>query len=350
MSLYKRGGVWWIRFTTPDGHELRETTQTGDRKKAQEYHDTRKAKCWRIAKLGEKPKHTWQEAVVRWLEEHTDSRWLPNIQRHLRFADPILGHLILEQIDRDLLDRLTKSRVATGVAPATVNRMLAVVRSILNTAYRDWDWIDTVTPIRLLPEPHRRIRWLTREEAETLLAELPEHLAAMMRFTLATGLREMNVVELEWAQVDLDQRRAWIHADQAKGKRAIAVPLNAEAVVILREQQGKHPQRVFTFKGRPVTRANNHAWRKALRRAGIEDFRWHDLRHTWASWHVQAGTPLPVLKELGGWATLDMVMRYAHLGTDHLAEHAERIARPRLIRTNSGTPEKNALPKIAARR
>jgi integrase len=72
-----------------------------------------------------------------------------------------------------------------------------------------------------------------------------------------------------------------------------------------------------------VTRANNHAWRKALVRAGIKDFRWHDLRHTWASWHVQNGTPLHVLKELGGWADLTMVLRYAHLSSKHLEEYAE---------------------------
>lgn len=74
-----------------------------------------------------------------------------------------------------------------------------------------------------------------------------------------------------------------------------------------------------------------------MQRAGLEGFRWHDLRHTWASWHVQAGTPLAVLKELGGWSTLDMVMRYAHLAPEHLAEHAERIAGPRLVGTNFDT-------------
>ena len=160
----------------------------------------------------------------------------------------------------------------------------------------------------------------------------------------------MNVVELGWTQIDLENRRAWIHADQAKSQRAIAVPLNSEAMVVLREQQDQHPTRVFVYEGKPVTRANNHAWRKALQRADIADFRWHDLRHTWASWHVQAGTPLNVLQELGGWATMEMVLRYAHLGADHLAEHAERIARPKVIRTNSGTPTENALPEITARR
>ena len=78
----------------------------------------------------------------------------------------------------------------------------------------------------------------------------------------------------------------------------------------------------------------------------FSDFRWHDLRHTWASWHVQAGTPLNVLKKLGGWASLDMVLRYAHLGADHLAEHAEPIGGLRLVRTNPGTAKKTPCRKL----
>ena len=77
---------------------------------------------------------------------------------------------------------------------------------------------------------------------------------------------------------------------------------------------------VFVHHGKPVYQTVTAAWRKALERAGIRDFRWHDLRHTWASWYVQRGTPLQVLKELGGWETMEMVQRYAALSADHLAQ------------------------------
>lgn len=343
MSLYQRGSIWWIRFTAPNGREIRESAQTADRRQAQEYHDRRKAECWRIAKLGERPRYTWQQAVVRWLEEHPDSRSLPSTLSHFRQLDGLLGGLRLDQINRDQIERFIQSRKKDGVAPATINRALAAIRSVLNCAVKEWGWIDTAPPFRLLQEPTQRIRWLTHEEADRLLEVLPPHLAAMARFSLATGLRESNVCRLEWRQVDLARRCAWIHADQAKGQRGIPVPLNAAAMAVLRSQQHQHSERVFAYRGQPVTRVNNHAWRKALKRVGIDDFRWHDLRHTWASWHVQAGTPLPVLKELGGWASLDMVLRYAHLGADHLAEHAERIAD--LSRTNPGTAPKLKLVK-----
>jgi integrase len=94
---------------------------------------------------------------------------------------------------------------------------------------------------------------------------------------------------------------------------------------VLRRQLGKHPQRVFTFAGKPLANANTRAWRKALKRAGIENFRWHDTRHAWASWHRQSGTPTHELQRLGGWRSSVMVERYAHLAPDHLANAANRL-------------------------
>ena len=112
---------------------------------------------------------------------------------------------------------------------------------------------------------------------------------------------------LLWSQVDLERRVAWIHADQAKARRAIPVPLNAEAIRTIQKQHSKHPTHVFTFRGRTITQVSTTSWYAALQRAGIEDFRWHDLRHTWASWHVQNGTPLFALQEMGGWESAEMV-------------------------------------------
>ncbi len=80
-----------------------------------------------------------------------------------------------------------------------------------------------------------------------------------------------------------------------------------------------------------MKQVNTKAWRQALARAGIEDVRWHDSRHTSASWLVHAGTPLNVLQEMGGWESVSMVRRYAHLAADQLAHYAERLARPRMV-------------------
>lgn len=109
---------------------------------------------------------------------------------------------------------------------------------------------------------------------------------------------------------------------------------------VLLRQVGKHPERVFTYKGKPIVWANTRGWRKALVRAGIENFRWHDLRHTWASWLAQQGTPMNVLQELGGWESESMVRKYTHLAPPQLVEHSERVA-CLLNGTNMAHAEKN---------
>jgi len=200
----------------------------------------------------------------------------------------------------------------------------------------EWEWLDTIPRIRLYPEPKKRVRWITREEAAKLIAELPPHLADMATLSLATCLRQSNVSYLRWAQVDLQRGMAWIHADQSKSRRAIAVPLNRDALGVLEQRHGKHPVFVFTYKDKPVARTTTRAWKRALERVGIEDFRWHDLRHTWASWHVQSGTSLQELMELGGWASFEMVLRYAHLAGEHLKQAASRVEGTNLSQHHQG--------------
>lgn len=130
---------------------------------------------------------------------------------------------------------------------------------------------------------------------------------------------------MQWKYVDIERRHAFVVADESKTHKAIPVPLNSTALAVLKKQLGKNETWVFTFKGKPVLRCNNSGWRSALVRAGIKDFRWHDLRHTWASWHVQNGTSLHELQLLGGWSSYDMVLRYAHLSSKHLQSAAERL-------------------------
>jgi len=294
-----------------------------------------KSELWRIAKLGEKPQRTWNEAVVRWLKEKSHKATARQDINSLRWLDAFLGGKDLATISRATLDTIADEKLARGCSNATVNRTLALVRAILRQCVNEWEWLERAPQVRMLREPTRRIRSLTHEEAERLLAELPEHQADMAAFSLATGLRAANVTGLQWQQVDLKRQLACVHPDQAKARRAIAVPLNGEAMALLRQQAGKHPTYVFSYKGAPITQVSTKAWYAALERAGIVDFRWHDLRHVWATWHVQNGTPLFALQELGGWESPEMVRRYAHLAADHLAPYAERLGAVRAVAAES---------------
>jgi hypothetical protein len=194
--LYRRpnSSKWWTRFTTPDGQEVRRSTGTEDKKAAEEYEARLKQELWRIARMGEKPRHTWQEAVLQWLAETEHKASRVDDLMHLRWLDPYLKDKQLDEIDKAVIESLKRQRQTEktarrpgGVTPATVNRMLALIRSILRRAEREWEWLDKAPAVRLLAEPKRRVRWLTHEEAARLVAELPEHLADMARFSLATG-------------------------------------------------------------------------------------------------------------------------------------------------------------------
>ena len=230
----------------------------------------------------------------------------------------------LDEITRDVIAKIAEIK-NIETSPATANHFLALIRAILRSAAFDWEWIDKPPVIRLYRVPKIRIRYLTPAQANALLNELLEHLSDMTKFSLATGLRRSNVTRMEWSQVDLERRVAWIYGDQAKGGKPIHISLNETALSVLTKQIGKYKSCVFIYKGKPVIQVNTKAWRAALVRAGIENFRWRDLRHTWASWLTQKGVPLNVIQEMGAWESPDMVRRYAHLAPEQFATHARVV-------------------------
>lgn len=271
-------------------------------------------------------RYKWIDASSRWLVETSDKRSHRSDVQRLGWIDAHWSGYYLDQITRHVVVSLGDLKRRES-SPATANRYLSVVRSVLRRAALDWEWLPRAPRIRLYREPSRRVRWIEPGQARVLLSELPVHQSCAVRFALATGLRHGNVVGLRWSQVDLRRRVCWFEGDQVKGGEAISVSLNDLAMAVLSECRGLNRDFVFAYKGRPIRRLSTRAWYNALERAGIQNFRWHDLRHTWASWLVQEGVPLFALQEMGGWKTGAMVRRYAHLGPAHHLEHARTIDR-----------------------
>lgn len=327
MSLYKRrdSRIWWAAIRLPDGSRVCRSTGTAKRQEAQEWLDRLRSDLWRVHHLGERPSYSWQQAVVRWCQEKTHKATADEDRRKFQWLDQFLVGRLLHTITRDEIQAIGEAK-AQQSSRATANRYLALVRAVLRRAAGAWQWIEKAPTISLYREAKRRVRWLTREEATRLLSALAPHQRQLTRFALATGLRQANVLHLEWPQVDLERRTAWIHADEAKAGEAIGVPLNDEAMAVLSEERGKHPTSVFTYHRRPLKSVNTKAWKKGLKRAGIENFRWHDLRHVWATWHVMAGTTLGELQELGAWKSESMVKRYAHFAPEQLRRAADGLA------------------------
>lgn len=336
MSLYPRGQIWWCRWII-DGQQVCESTSTSDKKQAQEYHDRRRAELWRETKLNEAPAVRWNAAALDWATEHAQHKKSYETDRYrLLWLTDKLTTEPLVNINTERMVALRSELIEDDREPSTANRFLAIVSAVLNYAHEKGH-IPGVPKIPYLPEANGRIKFLTKPQARKLIAELPKHLAPLARFTLATGLRRANATHLTWDSVDMGRRVAWVWADEAKADKPLAVPLNDDAMAVLESQKGINARYVFVYRKQPLQHTTTKAWYLACARAGIDDdFTWHGLRHTWASWHVMSGTPLEVLQKLGGWADLKMVMRYAHLAPGYVAEYASNVL---LDRTLSGTVE-----------
>lgn len=311
-----RGKTYWI-FAQINGVRIRESLKTSDPKEAARLYDERRAALWKAKVLKIKPKKTFKQACDRWLAERGHKKSISDDKDKIEYFLPKLGGALLSHIDRDRLEEC----LPQDVTPATRNRYRAFLRSVLRAAEREWDWLERAPSLRTEQEPRRRVAFLTHAQADVLIASLPEKYRMPVRFALLTGLRRSNVFGLTWENVDLDRGVAIVHGDEAKAGERILVPLNAQARELLASMPEPRVGRVWG----DMTRVWANTWESACKRAGVPGFRFHDLRHTWASWHAMAGTPLSVLQELGGWHSPQMVQKYSHLSPEHLAAAAERV-------------------------
>lgn len=259
----------------------------------------------------------------------------------LAWFAPHLDTEPLSAIDRDAIDQLRQLLADEGKSAGTINRYMALLRSILKKSADEWRYINHAPKVPMYKDRQQEPRWLRRDEFSRLIKELPPHLGLCARFAVLTGLRMRSMLAMTWDRVDLRTRRLWVPGEQMKAGRSIGLPLSREAVRVLREARTHSPHgvHVFQFDGMPIADCNTAAFKKAVARAKVAPLRWHDLRHTFASWAVQNGVTLHELMQLGGWASYSMVLRYAHLAPDHLASAAEKVG------SKMGTVKKRAASK-----
>ena len=345
MSIKKRGDVWHIDIQAPDGSRIRRSTGTTDKRKALEYHDKLKAELWEITKLNKKPQRLFEEAVVLFLKDGKEQKNFRVKQQHAEyFLNKFSGREISEITGEEILNSLPEYVKRTGkpVSNATLNRYRADIIRMFSLAYK-LEWIDSVPFVPRAREPVVRVRWITKEQASLLISNLRlGWMKDVCLFALSTGARMSEIFTLTWHNVNLVNRIASVTNDNAKSKRARPLLLNHDAIELIRKRRFRNNcEYVFTRDTlKRVFDIDRRDFYDACKLSGIEDFTFHDLRHTWASWHVQAGTPLFTLKELGGWETLEMVKKYAHLNANHMLDFANNV-------TFTAQSEINLLNKVA---
>lgn len=219
----------------------------------------------------------------------------------------------------------------------TVRRELCLFSAAINFCNGELE-ISLPNPIsRLgLPRPEARVRWITWREAGRLLEEAGRyasrpHLAAFIRLALNTGCRKGELLNLEWSRVDWEQALLLLEARHTKARRRRTAPLNDSALDALRHLQAWQERRglvspwVFGYAEDKRITTFKTAWAGALRRSGIENFRIHDMRHTFASWLVMRGVSIYVVRDLLGHASVTQTEIYAHLAPDQGRSAVQRL-------------------------
>lgn len=315
---------YWIIRGTLRGIRVEESTGTDEKRVAEEIRAKREAEILAQSVYGRRATATFGEAALSYLE-CGGSR---------RFAGAVISHFgttPLAQIDQDAIDRGAR-KVFPRASDATRGRQFFTPCSAImrHAAKRGW-----CAPLLLQrPKPSaERVRWLSIEEADRLIAASGPHLKPLLIFLFYTGARAGEALWLDWRDVDL--ARAHVTFTKTKNGDARGVPLHQRAIAALANLRHRESEVFRRPDGEPYerpTRPDDHsagtriktAFRAACRRAGIDDFHPHDCRHTWATWHYRANRDLAALMRLGGWKSERMVLRYAHTNVD---EHKHTIDR-----------------------
>ncbi len=261
-GLKKRGRIWWIDKRIKGYGRVAESCGTTNLAEAEQYLTFRLNEIRNAMVYGIRPTRTFQQAAIKFLE---DNQYKKLLERYVYAFDrvmPHIGHMRLDRIHNDTLAGYRRARRADGVSAGTINKELSCVRRVLNLAARVWrhdngmSWLDAPPLIEMEQGPVRKPYPLNWEEQDRLLRELPAHLQRIALFKVNTGCRKQEVLQLRWnweVQVpELDTSVFILPCNdefQTKNSQERIVVLNSIARRVVSEQQGKHPEFVFTYRG-----------------------------------------------------------------------------------------------------
>jgi integrase len=324
-GLKLRGRLWHVEIAHC-GKRVRQSLGTDDKKQAERLYDRIRAELWEEARLDKKPEPTWDEAALAYVRKF--ERLVREGKRRATSLDRRRFAMLTEKLRGVPLSQITRNYVIEQFGEQRAQNMnSSLISTVLNTAVEEG--MLTSAPSVIFGSLNERTRYLNSDEARQLLSQAGYlHDAAL--FSLATGLRQENVMRLRWDWIK--DRAVIVPKEHFKQKREHAQPLNRTAMAVIKRQIGKHSGYVFVRDGAPF-QLKHHPLEDAVRwdyqwklaRKGITDFRWHDLRHTWASQSLQAGVPEPMVEALGGWRSGKMVRRYAHTSVEFLRPFAEML-------------------------
>jgi len=328
MGLYKRGKVWTMTFTYR-GRQYLKSTKTGDQRLAQRIYDKVRGEIaenrW-FEKLPGEDK-SFGDMVEKFKEESIPKRSYAVYTSVLRTLFEAFRDYPLASITPNIVNRFKKQLKNKGEKTATINQRIRILKRMFNVATGEWEWFKE-NPIRFVHlerEGKKRDRWATQKEEEIIFSHSPLWLRELMILALNTGLRISEICNLQIPHVDLS--RKIISIIETKNDQPRIIPLNQEAYDLLREKlkvRSISSNHVFQFKGKSIQKhIIEIAFRGVCLVGEIEDFHFHDLRHTFATRLAQAGIDLYKIQVLLGHKSPSMTQRYAHHDSESLRSSVE---------------------------
>ena len=329
MGVYLKNGNWFIDYRV---NGKRKRKKVGSSKSLAEivlkkrkveiaegkYLDIKKEQRIKLADFADE----YLEIHSKVNNRSWENSELPPIKRIKSY----FGGKYLHEITPQSIEQF-KAQAVNEVSPATVNRALAILRSIFNKAIA-WNKFDGKNPVKGIKfyKEQPRLRFLEKEEIAQLLESCSEHLKPIVILALNTGMRKGEILNLKWHDIDFARDLIFLYKTKNGGKRE--VPMNEKVKKTLIEVR-KHPDSPYIFcdkKGKPFSDIRKSFF-TACKKSGIIDFRIHDLRHTFASQLVMSGIDLNTVRELLGHKSLDMTLRYSHLSPNHKKRAVDILGR-----------------------
>jgi integrase len=340
MGVFKKQGNWWIDFYH-QGKRIRR--KVGPSKKVAEMAladvQVKKAKNDFLG-VCEPKKILFKDFAVEYLEhsrankaKSSYERDVTTIQKHMV---PMWGDERIDRITSKMIEDYKLRRLDT-VTASTVNRELNTIKNLFRKAV-EWGYLkeSAAKTATWMKTSKGAFRFLSREEADLLLQAArqsgTQHLHPILAVALHTGMRRGEILRLKWEDVDFKKQRILVVSREdghTKNYESRSVPMNRFVMDALR----KHPRRLdspYVFcgmDGKPFHDVNT-SFGHAVKRAGIPHVRFHDLRHTFASWLVMKGVDIRTVQELLGHKDIRMTMRYSHLAPDHMRRAVQVLDAP----------------------
>ncbi|MEW6118252.1 MAG: tyrosine-type recombinase/integrase [Nitrospirota bacterium] len=327
MGLYKRKGsdVWQMSFHV-NGRRYQRSTDTEDEKLAKAIWGKIQSQIieGKWFDIDAARDHTFEELMEKYMAEHSKVNKTPGSsardEHYINHLSRIFGGLTLDKLSPNLVSQYKAMRTKDKAAQATIKNELVCLNHALNLAVKEWEWLryNPLAKVKMPVVANQIDRWLTAEEEEALMAACHDRpwLKDIIVFALNTGVRQGAIISLKWKDVDLFRRTATLKKKSCMGHGKYTVPLNLAVTDLL-----KAKSKVVAMTGYVFTQHDSEELSKrevqrqfdtAVRRAKIGAFRFHDLRHTFATRLAQAGVDIYTISKLLGHSSVKMTERYAH--------------------------------------